>query len=254
MSKPGLAVTPPAFLPQVHASSWFSVLDLPGRTVLKVGDDIGVFALTAKAVLAQLDGAERIDLLVNSRGGDSTVARDLHHALKGRVQTATVTGSWMSAAVTLALCAVRIEIEANTQVMLHVPRAACYGPSEELRKAADGLDESAETLRGILLERVKDSALVDSWLDGQDHYLTAAEAVACGLADAVFTLSDEAPAVDVQPRAGSQALPSGPTEDEQVALEMLQAFGSLRVRNRALFMRNVAAWLTYNTTEENDLG
>lgn len=233
------------FAAPVIEHSWFDVLPLPGRTVLKIKNDIGCFNGTAAECLSQINGAESIDLVIDSTGGSMDTAFTLRDALSGRVGRCYITGRCMSAAIPLAIMVQRIEVAPTAKIMVHTAYRAIVGRSNDLREAADSLDRLTVTLREVLLARVKDVALVDRWLDGEDHYLTPTEAIACGLLDSEVTTMLTPEASISSERA---AVPDGPSEDELALLDMLRAFGPLQVRSREAFAREVMAWLMHNTT------
>jgi ATP-dependent protease ClpP protease subunit len=89
-------------------------------------------------------------------------------------------GSCFSAA-TLILCAGQERrIVSSGRVMAHAPISFCGGTPTELRAAADNLDQTRATMAAIL-KTCCAPALVEKWLSTGDHYMTATEALACGL-------------------------------------------------------------------------
>jgi len=223
-------------------SSWFHVLRAGTRAIVVISDDIGVFGQSAQDLLDELEGAETIDLTISSRGGDSNCALNLHNALKGRVRRATIKNRCYSAAVTLAMCAKEIEIEAGAKLMVHLPCVACYGQAEDLRCAANMLEKITGEISAVLQTKTRQPAQVVSvWLDGRDHYFDAKEAMALGLVDSIF----EMPALP-QEVAYAGAPQLAPTPDEQIFRDFLSAFGELQVRNRESFARELNLWFTMN--------
>ena len=85
--------------------NWFAVDSAGPVATVWIGDEIGTCGLTAKVLLESLEGAEKIEMFINSCGGDSACALELFRGLQGRLNTATIHGKCYSAAVTLAMAA-----------------------------------------------------------------------------------------------------------------------------------------------------
>jgi len=226
---------------------WFTT-SMDGDTAhVFIGNDIGAFRKTSLDLLAQVESAKAITLTIDSVGGDMACAFAVFDGLAGRVSEAVITGSCFSSAVVLALSAKRIRIDAGARIMVHPARQFVFGNESELAGAAQSVAKCNDRLRAVLIARTGQPAdVVAGWLDGRDHYFTAAEALAAGLADEIF----DAPVFGCFPAHANQpeAAQDWPTADETLFADFLRAFGSVQVRNREKFIRNFCAWAVRNTS------
>lgn len=221
---------------------WFSVSRDGDTAAVFIGDEIGIGA-SAGDLLNQLEGVSRVDLAINSHGGDSEAALQIMDSLKGRTPEATITGAWQSAAVTLGMCADRIRIEAGAEVMIHRPCLWVYGQAGDLRQSADRLDRIEARVRELLKVRIGQEA-ADNVLGPFDTHLNAIHAVSLGLADEVFSLPAMPEAVN--PPAHNDAANAGP-EDAEALFFLLRAFGPVTVQDRTRFAHALASWGFYNS-------
>ena len=233
--------------PKIEGPAWFSTHVLPdGKTILKVGDDIGCFGGSVADVLASLDGASDVELVINSRGGDSQIALELAKALKGRVSRCVATGNLWSAGLILALAASdRIEVAANTSIMAHRPCLWVYGDNSELERAKKSLEKTTAQFKAVLVTKTGNAELAESLLDGHDHYMTAPEAVRLKLVDSVFELPAQT-AADSPEDVGREQCE---TEGQKLFMEFLRLLGPLTVQSKAEFCRALNAWLVHKVTE-----
>jgi hypothetical protein len=93
----------------------------------------------------------------------------------------------------------------NTLQMMHAPSTMVSGNSADLREYADQLDTWATVIKASYLAKAptKERELQAILTDGKDHYFTAEEAVAFGLADKVLS---SAPAQAPDDAAAAAAL------------------------------------------------
>ena len=129
-----------------------------------------------------------IDVRINSYGGSVADGLAIYNALRrhdGAV-TAHIDGVAYSIASLMAMAADQIVMASNALMMVHAPWGAAVGNASEMRDMADVLDKYAEAmLSSYLRDGGPDAQTVRGWLtDGEDHYFTAQEALAIGLADA----------------------------------------------------------------------
>ncbi len=161
---------------------------LPGMEILLFDE---ITADTAQRVATQLAGwpDAPVTLRINSFGGDPMAAIAIHNGLKahrGQV-TVRIEGICASAA-TLIACAGRCVMPENALFMVHGPAVTTgSGNAPALRERADILDRFAEAMLAIYTEKTRrPAAVIRKWLaDGQDHFFTAAEALAFGLIDEI---------------------------------------------------------------------
>ena len=147
-----------------------------------------VSAKTLCKEIADLD-ADAITVRINSYGGSVSDGIAIYHALKRHRAHVTTCADGIAASVASVIFQAgdRREIAEGAQVMVHAPWAYAAGNAFELREAADMLDSWSAGLAQIYAGAAGKTAeaVTAEWLDGKDHWLTAADAVAAGLADEV---------------------------------------------------------------------
>jgi ATP-dependent protease ClpP protease subunit len=229
--------------------NWFELMQTGDTTTVFIRDELGCGRETARTLLDALQGVNKIELWINSNGGDSACALELFRGLNGRVNLATVQGKCFSAAVTLAMSAKKIRVEQSAKFMLHKPRLFCYREADGLRQSADYLDRITGDFCKILAERTRQpAAVVNTWFSG-DTYFSSNEAVASGLADEEWTLP--APSPDLFTGDGVLTL-NTETPEESEFWRMLQTFDVLPVKNRKRFYDNLSRWLFYKTSDARE--
>ena len=137
--------------------------------------------------LALLQGVDRIDIYINSPGGNVFDGMAIHSMIK-RTEAKTVAhidGVAASIASVIAIAADEVRIPKGAWFMIHKPMIAGFwvANADDMRKEADVLDKLEEGLlatysekRGTSKEEIK--ALID-----EETWMTGEEAVAFGFAD-----------------------------------------------------------------------
>ncbi len=171
------------------------------QTPIRIEGFIGV-DVTVASVRAQLQQAApgtRPVVYINSDGGSCQEAAAIYSDLlahPGGVDT--VVSGWALSAATVVLMAGRSRSMHETSLlMVHAPWMGTAGNSEQLRQAADVLDQVAQTLRAAYRRTGRTDAQIAQWLDGQDHWFTSDEALRAGLVDQVVAVA-EAPAAGLR--------------------------------------------------------
>lgn len=203
MKRPNGAATPRIFAkaggpPRAKGRSWYRIEakagdgEAPGTVEVFIYDEIGLWGISAARFVEDLkaadDGAANVTVAINSPGGDVFDGFAIHNALArlGQRCTARIDGIAASAASVIACGAHQVVMAANSQMMIHNPWTITYGTAEELRKTADAMDKARD---GILASYRRKAPAIDDvelirMLD-DETWLTADEAVALGLADAI---------------------------------------------------------------------
>ena len=152
-------------------------------------DNIGFWGVTAQDFIRDLqaipaDAAVRLE--VNSDGGSVIDGIAISNALRARGGvTAVVLGAACSAATLVLMGCERIEMPANTYLMVHDVAGAVRGSSDELRDCADMMDKMTQTIVNMYMSRSGQSEeVVRAWLE-KDTWLNASEAKDLGLCDEV---------------------------------------------------------------------
>lgn len=211
-----------------------------------------------KEMLAEVCGAKDIKLFVDSPGGNSIAGINVFHELTGRVSETTITGRCYSAALTIALAGKKIKMERNARILCHAPHSWVYADAEQMTFQAKHLASVAAYLKKIIMQRCELSeTVVAGWLNGADVYFSAEQAVAYGLADEIYDASKLVPCakklatIETSTVKSERPLPTF-ADGEKLIYDILFAAGRVSVRNRANFVRELCAWATYNTDEEQE--
>lgn len=131
--------------------------------------------------------ASKINVRVNSPGGDAYDGLAIMNALKRHSATVTVTvdGLAASAASYIIQAADEIHMGKGAEIMIHDALTYTFGNPTELREAADFLDRISNTIASIYADRAGGTQA--EWRERMtaETWYTAEEAVAAGLADSV---------------------------------------------------------------------
>lgn len=164
-----------------------------------IGDDWFSDSTTARSVVDQLAtiNAATIQVRVNSPGGSVPDGLAIYNALKrhpARI-VVTVDGEACSIASLIVQAGDERIMAANTLQMIHAPSTYAGGNAVQLRDIAKMLDTWATAMLANYIAKTPDHAAeIESDLtDGKDHYYTAAESVALGIADRVLETESTLP-------------------------------------------------------------
>lgn len=149
--------------------------------------------VTAKEFVQEIAAleVEQLSVRINSQGGSVPDGLSIYNALKRHPATVAVSIDGVAASIAslIAMAGDTVEIADNARIMVHAPWAVLAGNAVELRNAADLLDGWAHSMAGNYAAKTGQTAdAVLAWLtDGKDHWFSAEEAVAQGLADTMVT-------------------------------------------------------------------
>lgn len=154
--------------------------------------------ISAKTIKAELDQAknERVRVRINSPGGDVFEGVAIYNLLRNHKPGVEVSIDALaaSAASFLALAGERVEIAESAMVMIHNAWGVTIGDKAEHAKRIDLLDKVDDQIRGIYAARTKQSEDdLRAWMDAET-WMTAAEAIDRGFADAIGTTNNVAAA------------------------------------------------------------
>lgn len=179
--------------------SWFNVQAAEGDAQageVAIRGYIGEWGITDRDFIAGVEALGTVDTLnvrINSRGGEIDHAFAIFNFLKDHKATVNVRvdGVAMSSGSIIAMAGDRIEMPANTLMMVHNPWAYAAGSAADLRKEADNLDAFESALRATYMARTgKTEDEIKALLD-DETYMTAAEAVELGFADVVLPIGKQ---------------------------------------------------------------
>lgn len=129
--------------------------------------------------LDQLDGAEKINVHINSGGGSVFGGITIYNILKRHKAEITVyvEGIAASIASVIAMAGDKIVIPENAQMMIHKPSSITWGNADDMRKEADILDGCQKVILNTYMQHVKEgitpeqiNALIntETWKNGKE--------------------------------------------------------------------------------------
>lgn len=146
--------------------------------------------VTAKAIadqLKELKGVKKIDVRLNSYGGDVFDGLAIYRQLTDHAAEVTthIDGIAYSAASVIAMAGDNIRIANGGQIMIHDAWTIAIGNAEELRDTANRVDMTSQELAKLYAARTKRTETeVRDWMRAET-WMTAQEAVDRGFADEI---------------------------------------------------------------------
>ncbi len=172
--------------------TWYTIKALSSdAATLTISDEIGAFGVTASQFmqdLASLGNIQDLTVYINSPGGSVQEGVAIFNALKSHQAHVTVEiiGWALSIASFIAMAADTVRMAENGLMMIHNPWASTSGDAEEMRKMADVLDKTRETLISGYARSKRSRQEIIALLDAETWF-TADEALAAGFVDEVLT-------------------------------------------------------------------
>jgi ATP-dependent Clp endopeptidase proteolytic subunit ClpP len=134
--------------------------------------------------IADADGAEGLDVYINSPGGDAFGGLAIYNALrmfKGEVTTTCMALAASAASLVYMAGSKRVMME-GSMLMIHDPSTLAYGNADDMREQADVLDAVAEQFAAVYAARSgKDKDEVRQLMK-DETWMSAQEAVDAGFA------------------------------------------------------------------------
>ena len=155
-----------------------------------VGDFFWGDGVTAASVVEQLANvsAQRINVRINSDGGVATDGLAIYNALRAHPATVDVTIDGVAASIAslIAQAGETRRVYRNATMMLHGPQSGVWGFADDLRDGAAMLDTIGAAMLAGYSDRADNPAEIGQFLaDRRDHWFTAEQMVAAGLADEI---------------------------------------------------------------------
>ncbi len=172
---------------------FFNITGKDGRGVVLLYGDIGG-DVDSGSIARELMEAEAtyngIDVRINSVGGEVYAGIAIFNALRNSKADIRiyVDGIAASMASVIALCGKPVEMSQYARLMLHSVSGGCYGNKNELRSMLAEIEGLEDTLCRMYAAKMGKSAadIKAAYFDGEDHWLTADEALALGLIDCIY--------------------------------------------------------------------
>lgn len=170
-----------------------------GKTVIMLYGEVGEGChVDSNRVVSELfESATQeapIEVHINSQGGDVFHGIAIYNALKQSKRDIRiyVDGVAASIAAIIALCGKPLYMSPYAKLMLHNVSGGTYGSAKDLRQIANQMDELENSLATMIANRLGMEAcdVVKQYFDGEDHWITASEAVEMKLADGIYDMDD----------------------------------------------------------------
>ena len=151
-------------------------------------EEDGLFCVESEVLkqIREANGSEEIEVVIDSIGGSLTAGINIYRALKsyqGSV-VAKVEGCACSAASMIMCAASRVEVYANSLIMIHgVQVSGQTVNASNVEKLASDIASIDQAIAEIYVTRTgKDEAVVRDWMN-PEKWMSGKEAVALGFAD-----------------------------------------------------------------------
>lgn len=151
----------------------------------------------ARELIEAESGGRKIDVRINSVGGDVFTGLAIFNAFRQSAADITIYIDGVAASMgsVIAACGKPVKMSRYARLMIHAPSGVSYGNVHEMASVMSMLQGLEETLCDIYAGRCgKDRETIRAeWFDGTDHWFTADEALALGLIDEIYD-ADPVPA------------------------------------------------------------
>jgi ATP-dependent Clp protease protease subunit len=218
--------------------NWYSI-NIDGATAfVSLFSDIGCYGHTSSEFADRLGTPRKVELFIDSCGGNTICGLNLFHLLRDFEVEVLIAGQCWSAALTMAMAGKVIRMRRDARLLIHSPSAHVIGTPAQLRAEANRLAKLTKEVLGVISGRTgQPQPVVRKWL-GKDTWLNAEEALAAGLVDEIV----EALPVRSFAKISPSVTPSFATEDERLMKTLLTGLGTIEVRDKAAFGRELAVW------------
>lgn len=144
----------------------------------------------ARELLEAESAYGKIDVRINSNGGDVYAGIAIFNALKNSKADITiyVDGIAASMASVIALCGKPVQMSRYSRLMLHSVMGGCYGNKDEMRRCIAEIESLEDTLCEMYAARLgkEKDEIRSTYFDGTDHWLRADEALSLGFIDGIY--------------------------------------------------------------------
>lgn len=170
------------------ANSWFKAQQTSGAGRITLMSDIGEFGVTAadfRVALASLGSVQRLDIDINSNGGDVTEGFAVYNMLARHParKIVTILGLAASMASVIAMVGDEVMMPSNAMLMIHNPFGGAIGNASTIKSFGEALDIMQSSIRDVYARRTGlPSAQIAQMMDAET-WLSAARSVELGFAD-----------------------------------------------------------------------
>lgn len=212
------------------ASKFFNIIPGEGSAALLLYGDIGDgYKVESGRIVSELLSLQaqykKIDVRINSRGGDVFSGMAIYNALRQSSSDITIyiDGVAASIAAIIALCGKPLYMSPYAKLMLHCVSGGTWGNASALRQTADQMDELQKDLSNMIAGRCGMSAkdVRSRYFDEKDHWIDAKEALEMKLCDGIYdmeTTEKRPTTTDEIYNYFNNRLASGPQNQKEMAL------------------------------------
>ena len=179
---------------------FFNIIPSDGEVAILLYGDVGDGQrVDSGRVVAELMALQsqysKIDVRINSRGGDVFSGIAIYNALRTSKADITVYIDGVAASIAgiIALCGKPLYMSPYAKLMLHSVSGGAWGNASDLRSMA----EQMEVLQGDLAAMIAGRCGMDKeevlakYFDEKDHWLNANEALEMKLVDGIYDMDGE---------------------------------------------------------------
>lgn len=168
---------------------------LYGEIANNAGEDVVLSVDVVTELMRLSQSCDRINVHINSEGGEVYAGISIFNALRSCSKDVVIYTDGISASIAgiIAMCGRPHYMSKYARLMIHSVSAGVYGNKKDLEGTIDEILALENTLADIISSRMGRSAeeVKEVYFDGTDHWFTAEQAVAAGLADGIYDLNLE---------------------------------------------------------------
>lgn len=180
---------------------FFNIIPGEGEVAILLYGDVGDGQrVDSGRVVAELMALQtqysKIDVRINSRGGDVFSGIAIYNALRTSKADITVYIDGVAASIAgiIALCGKPLYMSPYAKLMLHAVSGGTWGNASELRQMAEVMENLQGDLASMIAGRcgMKKDEVLARYFDEKDHWISAQEALSMKLIDGIYDMDDEA--------------------------------------------------------------
>lgn len=209
---------------------FFNIIPGEGSATLLLYGDIGDgYKVESGRIVSELLALQaqydKIDVRINSRGGDVFSGMAIYNALRQSKSDITIyiDGVAASIAAIIALCGKPLYMSPYAKLMLHSVSGGTWGNASVLRQTADQMEQLQKDLSNMIAGRcgMKARDVQARYFDEKDHWIDAKEAMDMKLCDGIYdmeTTEKQPTTTDEIYNYFNNRLVSGPQNRQEMAL------------------------------------
>ena len=179
-------------------TKYFNIIPGEGSATLLLYGDIGDgYPVESGRIVSELIALQsqygKIDVRINSRGGDVFSGMAIYNALRQSKSDITIyiDGVAASIAAIIALCGKPLYMSPYAKLMLHSVSGGTWGNASVLRQTADQMEQLQKDLANMIAGRcgMKAKDVQTKYFDEKDHWIDAQEAVEMKLCDGIYDMA-----------------------------------------------------------------